>query len=139
MKKIITILLILGAALLLVQPVKAENLSQTEEQTVNPLSSFIAEPAESSIILIWETTTEIDTVGFNLYRAEAKDGEYIRLNDSLMIAEGSESEGFIYEFDDEGVQNLKTYSYILEDIDIYGVSTLHGPVSATPRLIYEEQ
>ena len=139
MKKFITIPLILMAALLLVQPVKAEELNQMEEQTISTISSFIAEPAESSVILIWETGTELDMVGFNLYRTESQDGEYIRMNDSLIIAEGSDTEGFIYEFDDEGIQNRKTYLYILEEIDIYGVSTLHGPVSATPRLIYGEQ
>ena len=30
---------------------------------------------------------------------------------------------------------LKTYYNKLEDIDIYGTSTMHGPVSAEQRLI----
>ena len=34
------------------------------------------------------------------------------------------------------LQNRKTYYYKLEDIDINGTATMHGPVSATPRLIY---
>jgi len=34
------------------------------------------------------------------------------------------------------VQNRKTYYYKLEDIDLNGTSTMHEPVSATPRLIY---
>jgi hypothetical protein len=39
----------------------------------------------------------------------------------------------VYQFIDENVQNRTTYSYRLEDIDLNGKSTLHGPVKATPR------
>lgn len=136
MKKFITIPLILVAALLLVQPVKAEELNQMEEQTIITLSSFIAEPADGSVFLFWETSSEIDNVGFNIYRSEQKNGEYTLLNDDMIIAEGSPTEGMLYEFIDDTVQNRKTYYYKLEDFDIYGVSTFHGPVNATPRMIY---
>jgi hypothetical protein len=34
------------------------------------------------------------------------------------------------------VKNRKTYYDKLEDLDLNGVSTLHGPVSATPRVIH---
>ena len=36
----------------------------------------------------------------------------------------------------QNVKNRKTYYYKLEDIDSSGTSTMHGPVSATPRLVY---
>jgi hypothetical protein len=100
------------------------------------LTSFIAEPADGSIFLFWETSAEIDNVGFNVYRSEQKNGAYTLLNDDMIIAEGSSTEGMLYEFIDDTVQNRKTYYYKLEDFDIYGVSTFHGPVGATPRMIY---
>jgi hypothetical protein len=59
-----------------------------------------------------------------------------RLNDDLIPAEGSPTEGASYEFVDDDAKNRKTYYYILEDIDLNGGTTDHGPVSATPRLIY---
>jgi hypothetical protein len=37
---------------------------------------------------------------------------------------------------DEDVRNRKPYFYKLEDIDLNGKSTMHGPVSATPRAVY---
>jgi hypothetical protein len=100
------------------------------------LTSFIAEPADGSVFLFWETSSEIDNVGFNIYRSEQKNGEYTLLNDDMIIAEGSPTEGMLYEFIDDTVQNRKIYYYKLEDFDIYGVSTFHGPVNATPRMIY---
>jgi hypothetical protein len=45
------------------------------------------------------------------------------------------AQGASYEFADSNVQNRKTYYYKLEDIDLNGTSTIHGPVSSTPRLI----
>ena len=44
--------------------------------------------------------------------------------------------GASYEFVDEDIKNRKTYWYKLEDIDLKGKSTFHGPIKATPRLIY---
>jgi hypothetical protein len=79
---------------------------------------------------------EIDTAGFNLYRAASADGEYIRINDSLIPAQGSSIQGASYEFIDKDVKNRKTYYYKLEDIDLSGTSTFHGPIAATTRLIY---
>ena len=79
---------------------------------------------------------EIRNAGFNLYRSGSRDGEYIQINDFLIPAEGSPSEGATYQFVDENVKNRNTYYYKLEDIDLYGKSTIHGPVGAVPRMIY---
>ena len=106
------------------------------ESTLIELSSFIATPKSGKIILSWNTASETDNVGFNLYRAESENGEYIQINDSLIPAKGSATEGAAYEFIDTDVKNRKTYYYKLEDIDVNGVSTFHGPVSATPRLLF---
>ena len=84
----------------------------------------------------WTTESEIDNAGFNLYRSESADGEYIKINDSLIPAQGSSTQGASYEFIDTDVKNRKTYYYKLEDIDLNGVSTFHGPESAMPRLLY---
>lgn len=104
--------------------------------TVIDLSSFTAAPGVSKVILEWNTESEIDNAGFNIYRAESESGAYIKINESLIPSQGSSTEGAVYEFTDSNVQNRKTYFYKLEDIDLNGTGTLHGPVSATPRLMY---
>jgi hypothetical protein len=104
--------------------------------TLIELSSFTATPKAGKDILQWSTESEIDNAGFNLYRSESKDGEYTKINTSLIPAEGFSTQGASYEFIDNNVQNRKAYYYKLEDIDLNGQSTMHGPVSATPRLIY---
>lgn len=106
------------------------------DATLVQLSSFYASSKSSKIILFWSTESETDNAGFNIYRSESEKGQYTKINAPLIPAKGSTTQGASYEFADTNVQNRKTYYYKLEDIDLNGQSTMHGPVSATPRLIY---
>ncbi|MCX5886023.1 MAG: hypothetical protein NT096_08970 [Proteobacteria bacterium] len=104
--------------------------------TLISLSSFTAVPADRKVVIEWVTESEIDNAGFNLYRAESEDGEYIKLNADLIPSEGSAMAGEEYMYIDEELDNHQTYYYLLEDMDLYGITRLHGPVSATPRRLY---
>jgi hypothetical protein len=108
----------------------------TVTPTVIKLSSFTATPRAGEVVLQWSTESETDNAGFNIYRADAEKAQYTKINAPLIPAKGSATQGTSYEFTDNSVQNRKTYYYKLEDIDLNGSSTMHGPVSATPRLIY---
>ena len=121
-----------------VQPTTSRTVQPTTTVpvTVIELSSFIAIPSFHKVMLRWTTESENDNVGYNLYRSESENGEYKKINDFLITAQGSSTEGAFYDFIDNTVQNRKTYYYKLEDIDLNGTSTMHGPVSATPRRIY---
>jgi len=103
--------------------------------TVIELTSFTATVSDRSVILKWTTASEINNAGFNLYRAESADGNYAKINPSLIPAKGSPTSGATYQFIDEGVKNRTTYYYKLEDIDLNGKITMHGPVSAMPQKI----
>lgn len=96
------------------------------------LVSFTAEVgADGSIALTWETATEIDNAGFNLYRATTEDGPYTQINDALIPAEGDAVSGASYSFMD--TPGSGTFYYQLEDVDFNGVSTLHDPVVVEVR------
>jgi hypothetical protein len=104
--------------------------------TVINLSLFTATTKSAGKVIVnWNTESETDNAGFNIYRSEAENGEYSKINDALIPAKGSSTQGASYEFTDTNVQNRKTFYYKLEDIDLNGQSTMHGPVNATPRLI----
>jgi len=114
----------------------SSNTTTTAPATLVTLIDFKAISGNRMVIFTWSTESEIDNAGFNLYRSESENGEYKKINDSLIPAEGSYIQGASYKFIDKDVKNRKTYYYKLEDIDLNGTSTMHGPVSATPRLIY---
>jgi hypothetical protein len=100
------------------------------------LSSFTATPKAGKVVLQWATESELDSLGFNVLRSESEDGDYEQINGSLIPTVGSTRDGASYEFIDEDTRNRRTYRYKLEEIDIYGTSTMYGPVSAAPRLIH---
>jgi hypothetical protein len=100
------------------------------EPTGIVLKRFFARPMGSFVHLRWETSAEFDNIGFNLYRAQRPNGPRIKLNQTLIpskVPPGSPI-GAVYDRIDRNVQPDKFYWYWLEDVDVYGDSTLHGPV-----------
>ncbi|MBN1139658.1 MAG: S8 family serine peptidase, partial [Anaerolineae bacterium] len=97
--------------------------------TAVELARFEGWPEGLAIHVEWETVTEIDNLGFNLYRAESPDGPYVKLNEELIPSQAPGSPvGAVYVWLDEAVQAGQTYYYKLEDVDVYGHTTMHGPV-----------
>jgi len=104
----------------------------SDTPTAVELLSFSAAPQGDAILLTWETAAELDNVGFNLYRSETTDGPYMLLNSALIPPQfPGEVIGGVYDWLDTDVQPGVIYYYKLEDIDVKGVSTFHGPVTAT--------
>ena len=116
-------------------PASSSAFFSTIATTLIELATLTAIPGNTQATIQWTTESEIDNAGFNLYRSESKNGAYVQMNDALIPAEGSPLYGSFYEFVDDDVQNRKTYWYKLEDIDIYGKSTFHGPVSVMPNVL----
>ncbi len=84
------------------------------------------------VVVSWETASETDNLGFNLYRADSADGERILLNAELIptnVPPGSPI-GSVYEYRDTTAIAGQTYYYWLEDVDLAGESAFHGPVPA---------
>ena len=123
-----------------VDPDETNNCDDVEVPTSVELAWFTATAEEKSIVLRWETASEIDSLGFNLYRATSIDGERTRMNDELipsLVNPGSPF-GAEYEYMDGTVARRTLYYYWLEDVDIYGKTELHGPEEASvgrPRTI----
>lgn len=109
------------------------------EVTAVTLSSFTATPAGDEILIEWETASEHNLHGFNLYRAESPDGytagTYVQLNSELIQPKG-DPHGAAYVFPDTGVVAGVRYYYWLEDVAVGGGSTIHGYVDAALAKIY---
>jgi hypothetical protein len=101
------------------------------DPTAVELVSFDAAPQGNGVLLNWETATETDNVGFNVYRAETQSGQLIKINPYLIAAQNPGSTaGAAYSFLDESAVPGATYYYWLEDIDAAGVATRQGPAVA---------
>jgi hypothetical protein len=97
------------------------------------LAGFDAQPHGQGIRVTWETVSEIENAGFNLYRTNP-DAALPQPVDLLAFvpsqAPGS-PQGFAYSYEDLMVAAGQTYAYWLEDISLGGATTVHGPVITT--------
>ena len=100
--------------------------------TAVKLVSFAGAGVDGAVELTWETATELDNVGFHLYRATSPEGPLQRVTAHVIPGLGSSPAGAFYRYVDDGLTNGTTYYYELEDIETTGRTTRHGPVSATP-------
>jgi len=91
------------------------------------------------IVIEWKTASELDTVGFNILRAESSDGTPVKINQSLISPSDDPLTGGSYQYEDRDVKVGATYYYYLEDLDAQGNTNLNGPeiVTAAPSGLLE--
>ena len=101
--------------------------------TAVKLSSFTANQMTGGTQLRWQTGFEVDNLGFNLYREQR--GKRTRLNPSiiagsaLLAGQGTRlTAGQSYSWFDRSGKDKENVQYWLEDIDLDGTGTLHGPL-----------
>jgi uncharacterized repeat protein (TIGR01451 family) len=96
------------------------------------LNSFTAVPGAKGTLLSWNSGGELHNLGFNVYRDV--NGEKVKLNSSLIAGSA------LLMRDTVEQHAAKTYRWIdtsqsvggvywLEDVDLNGTRTLHGPVA----------
>ena len=98
------------------------------------LSSFIATASVDGVTIHWRTESEVDNLGFHLYRALQENGPYERITSELIPGAGSTTTEQTYSFTDRNVITGITYWYKLEDVAFDGMRTMHGPIAVTPQV-----
>ncbi|RKU08124.1 hypothetical protein C6503_23360 [Candidatus Poribacteria bacterium] len=89
------------------------------------LSSFIPQIAEDGgVVLSWTTASEIENAGFNIFRSEAKQGPFVKVNARLIQGAGTTSERNAYSWTDTTAKTNIEYYYRLEDMSFDGISEL---------------
>ena len=97
-------------------------------------SERYTEVTPEGVLVRWTTATEIDTAGFRLLRANgAREKGLINLTPKLIPSRGQEAVGASYEFLDTTASRGGRLAYYLEDIDLFGRATRHGPAIVEPR------
>jgi len=114
-----------------------ERVVKAQGPSLITLSDFAATPAKEGILLNWETMSEDNTAGFNLWRAKAPaDGkctsrqvqdytEVTKLNAQPMAATGGFMQGASYSYKDRQVTSKTSYCYGLEEISWEGMSIFY--------------
>ncbi len=98
--------------------------------TAVDLVRFEGNVNDTGVELTWETAMEIDNLGFHLYRMAMDEGLWTRLNTEMIPAQvPGGMTGAVYTFADTTAQANVTYLYRLDDVDVNGKVTTHGPIT----------
>jgi len=97
-----------------------------EQPTTAVIKFFTATVSADEVTLLWETITEIDNLGFNIWRSAQPGSGYQRANGTLIPSQALGTSGAQYDFADTGVPSGNWY-YKLEIIAETGeTSGWHG-------------
>ncbi len=79
------------------------------------------------VVVRWTTAAEFGTVGFNVLREDARTGEFVPVNEDLLVALLGSGEGGTYRLVDDAAVPGKTYTYKIVEVGLEGSETAHGP------------
>jgi hypothetical protein len=110
-------------------PQRASTADRISTPTAVTVSGFTARSLPGHVVIGWETASEINTVGFNIYRCVGEDGARTRLNEVLIPSQAVGGFfGASYQFVDASVEPGVTYTYWLEEVDLEGNMTMYESV-----------
>jgi len=99
------------------------------------LVRFEVVKAKQGLKVLWQTSLEQNSYGFNLYRAESeRRDQAVRVTDEVISAVGRNG-GARYEFVDASADVNKTYVYWLQETELSGSVYEYGPVRYTGNAI----
>ncbi|RKU23495.1 hypothetical protein C6503_02875 [Candidatus Poribacteria bacterium] len=95
---------------------------------------------DGSIVIRWITESELNNAGFNILRSETRDGEFTKINTSLIAGQGTTSERTTYSWVDKSAKPNVVYYYQIQDVSLDGqvqtlrMSRLKGDVSPAGKI-----
>lgn len=87
---------------------------------------LLAGCAPSSNVISWETASEVNTAGFNVYRGPAAEGPWTQINEALIPPAADPVRGGRYQYRDPSAPAGESY-YLLEEIELDGASRRYPP------------
>jgi len=94
------------------------------------------ESRRASVTLDWSTASEFDTIGYNIYRSDNLDGEYVRVNLNIIPVAQDSLIGSEYTYRDTDVIPGLVYYYELEDVNMDGQASRSSPIVVEARSKY---
>lgn len=91
-------------------------------------SAETTKPAKLANTLRWSTASEVDNYGFDIYRADRKEGPFTRINKKPVAGAGTSDLRHEYVYHDETIEAGREYFYFVESISLEGRREAFTPV-----------
>jgi hypothetical protein len=107
---------------------------ETPPPTAVELTAFSADVnPDGSVTVNWETSAEINSAGFNVYRSDSAtwDATAALLTPQLIASQSVNGSGANYSFAD--APDAGVWHYYLEEVDLSGATQVYGPVTAVTQ------
>ena len=85
----------------------------------------------TELTINWATESEIDIIGFNIFRSESPDGPFSKINEVLIPPARDPFVGGNHTYTDDNVTAGITYHYQLETVDRHGNTERSETISIT--------
>jgi hypothetical protein len=93
------------------------------------LVSWISQTqGRSTVVVEWDTASELDTAGYHVGRSDQIDGPFVRISQALIPAALDPSAGGRYSFTDSQVTSGHNYYYRLEIVEMDGSTSYSDPI-----------
>jgi hypothetical protein len=100
--------------------------------TAVTLVQFVAKPVRRNVIVRWRTSSEVDVLGFNVFRAGPR--KLVKINRALIAAKGGGPlGGASYRVVDKAVRRGITYTYKLQAVSLGGKRVWQGYARVTAK------
>ncbi len=97
------------------------------------VSTAPADPAPALVNTIsWSTASEVQNLGFDVYRSETEEGTFVRLTKRPILGAGTSDEPHHYRYLDADIAPETVYYYYVESITINGVREKFTPTFRSP-------
>ena len=107
----------------------------TYSPTLVFISDFRAYNDNGQVVVEWETSSERNTLGFNLLRLDPVTKEYLQINSGLLPSMLKPHRGGIYSIRDSGASPGGFYIYKLVEVETGGGQISYGPFTVKGRRI----
>jgi hypothetical protein len=129
--------LLLGCASSVVKPNResasgARSQDLSEQNAANVKEATTDEQEAPVNRLKWSTATEVDNLGFDLFRSTSEDGLFEKINSEPLPGAGSVDAPSYYVFVDENIDPTIDYYYYIESISFDGVRERFSPIMKAP-------
>ncbi|MCG3194787.1 MAG: hypothetical protein DIJKHBIC_04054 [Thermoanaerobaculia bacterium] len=95
--------------------------------------AFEATLSAGSVVVEWQTASEVGTIGFHVERLDPKSNVWIRVHDSLLPAILTGPQGGSYRLRDATAPTRETLTYRLVETEASGLTLTYGPFRVTPE------